>query len=862
VRIRTRFSAVALAGLAAAARAQVPATGTSSTQPAPRDTVVAAPGAGYPAGRLHRAMLGTNYRALWATPIPFEVLDLSTFAGGLKPTRRGGGLQTRSLRFDGADGHTYVFRSLDKDPSRALPPDLRETLVDQVLQDQVSSFHPASALVVARLLDATRIRHAHPRLVALPDHPLLGEFRADFANQLGTFEERPGPGFDETLVSPGALDEISSEDLFDRLRKSARTRFDAPAFLAARLFDVFVGDRDRHRDQWRWANFRAETNALWEPVPRDRDMAFVKHEGLLLSIARAWYPLLVSFDAAYPGMLGLTWNGREIDRRLLTGLERPVWDSVARALQAQLSDSVIDDAIAAMPAPLVRVNGAHLRRTLVSRRDHLPAAAAEFYRLLAREVDVRGTDAPDLAEVVSLDDGGVEVSLSPLASEQSPSAAAYFRRRFAPTDTKEVRIYLFGGNDRVVLRGHAARRVTVRIVAGAGDDDFVDSSSTSGEPARFYDASGRASRVQGSDARVDRRSYDAPPAKRPQDPHRDWGHEWRPAPWTTYGPEVGLFVGGGRTLYRYGFRSVPYASRITMEAGYALEANRPRALLTAEFRRPNSRQYMTLAARASGIEVIRFFGAGNETRSDEPSDFYRVHQTQYLLVPAYTVDVRPHLTLSLGAEAQYTTTELPSNTLIGATRPYGTPHFGQAGARVRLAVDTRDNPVAAVRGVQLTADGALYPALWDVEHTFGKASGTAATYLSVPAPLDPTLALRVGGEHVWGDVPFHEAAFAGGAATIRGWSEQRFAGRSSVFGNAELRLALARFVLFIPNELGMFGLADAGRVYATGESSSEWHTAFGGGIWLAPLKRTNTVTVGIAHGAERTGLYLRTGFLF
>jgi hemolysin activation/secretion protein len=137
-----------------------------------------------------------------------------------------------------------------------------------------------------------------------------------------------------------------------------------------------------------------------------------------------------------------------------------------------------------------------------------------------------------------------------------------------------------------------------------------------------------------------------------------------------------------------------------------------------------------------------------------------------------------------------------------------------------------------------------------------------ATYLTAPLPLAPTLALRAGGQRVWGTFPFHDAAFLGGASTLRGWGEQRFAGHAAAFGNAELRIFLAKFFLLVPGDLGLFGLADAGRVFASDDRSSEWHTGFGGGVWIAPLTRSNTLSVGVARGAERTGVYVRSGFLF
>ena len=97
-------------------------------QYAPRDSVTVAPNAKYSAGLLRRFFFGPHYRRLWATPIRVPVLKLQDFAGGLKPTEKGGGMQTKSLRLEAADGRQYQFRSIDKDPTPVLPPDLRETI--------------------------------------------------------------------------------------------------------------------------------------------------------------------------------------------------------------------------------------------------------------------------------------------------------------------------------------------------------------------------------------------------------------------------------------------------------------------------------------------------------------------------------------------------------------------------------------------------------------------------------------------------------------------------------------------------------------------------------------------------------------
>src|SRR3989441_11728936 len=112
-------------------------------------------------------------RDLWATPLDVEVLDLSRFAGGLTPTGCGGRRQTKVLRLLGKDGRQYVFRSVDKDPTLALPPELRATFAKALVQDQISSAHPGAPLVVAPLLDAAGVMHVEPRIALLPDDARL-----------------------------------------------------------------------------------------------------------------------------------------------------------------------------------------------------------------------------------------------------------------------------------------------------------------------------------------------------------------------------------------------------------------------------------------------------------------------------------------------------------------------------------------------------------------------------------------------------------------------------------------------------------------------------------------------------------------
>jgi len=260
--------------------------------------------------------------------------------------------------------------------------------------------------------------------------------------------------------------------------------------------------------------------------------------------------------------------------------------------------------------------------------------------------------------------------------------------------------------------------------------------------------------------------------------------------------------------------------------------------------------------------VLRFYGFGNETVDSGSNDFYKVKQQQYLVAPALQFPLSSSANLSLGPVLKFAHTNLESGTFIDVARPYGVRDLGQVGGAADFHVDTRDEPRAARRGFWFGAGGSFYPRALDVTAAFGEAHAEARSYLTAPILLQPTLAVRVAAKKVWGTYPLEEAAYMGGATTVRGFVEHRFAGDAALYGNVELRLSVARFFFLLPGELGFFALGDAGRVYLSGETSERWHAAVGGGVSIAFLNRANTVSVAAAHSVEGTRLYARTGFAF
>jgi hypothetical protein len=828
----------------------------TSGEPEPR-TVIQAAGSRYDTPRLHRLFFGDEYRSLWALPAAFELLDLRHFAGGLTPVRRIGAGQSSGLALKGADGRAYTFRGTEKDATRGLPEDLRRTIAGEIAQDQVAAIHPGAPVVAARLLEAAGVLHVEPRLVVMPDDEALGEFRADFAGVLGTIQEFPRAAGEDQPGFAGATEITGGRELLDLLRATPDERADSRAFLRARLVDLLLGDWDRHLGQWRWAKLPGK--AGWQPVPEDRDFALCRFEGLLLSLARNWNPRWVSFDEDYPGMLGLTWQAWPLDRELLSDLEKPAWDEIAADLQHRLTDDVIDAAVRRLPEEYQRVDGARLAHDLRRRRDQLGQAANRFYRHLSEEVRVAATDAPDVVEAVALPGGDLEVVVSRADATGAPVGEPWFRRRFRPRETREVRIDLRGGGDRFAARGRSG--VRVHVLGGEGDDVLDDSG---GGGTRLADWQGRNRVLRGPGTALDERPYTPPPleSEEPFIPPRDWGRQTFWLPWFAFTPELGVFLGAGVQLDRFAFRTHPYRSRQLIHVGYATGARGFRGHYHGELRRENAAVFYSLVARASQIEILRFFGFGNETPKEESTSFYEVKQTELSLAPLVNVPLASRLTLALGPTLQHFSMRRPQGTFIGQTRPYGSGSFGQLGALAELVLDTRDVPAAAVRGTFVRAGGTFHPDAWDAEHAYGDVHLEASTHLTGSLVLRPTLALRLGAKRVFGTYPFQSAAFLGGDSSLRGFSSQRFAGDASVHGSAELRLSFGRFHLVLPGEWGAFALTDAGRVWLEGEDSDRWHTSAGGGLWFAYLKRANTVTLAVARSAEGTSLYIGMGFPF
>lgn len=849
-----------------------------STTALRRDTTLV-PNAGFKAGALHRKFLGDNWRDEWGTPITVPFLDLGSFAGGLTPTETGGGFQTETLHFKGADGREYNFRPVNK--GTALPDVYRHTLVWKALSDMRSSLYPTAPILGVPVLEAAGVLHPSPRLVVMPNDPRLGEFQRRFAGLLGTIEERAeapekGPAF------AGATKILESDDLLKEINNSPEP-VDAHRYLTARLVDMLLNDNDRHPGQWDWARFGSGAGDSWLPIPADRDKVLHSEEGLLPKLAGMAATKITQFEGRYAPVTSLITQAMEMDRRLLIGINRDAWDSVAAALTRRMTDQVIESAVRSLPREYA-FSFPELTAKLKARRNGIPALAREYYEVIAEYADIHATDEPERAIVNRAADGLVDVTI------QWGTRPPYFRRRFDARETKEIRLYMHGGDDLAVVRGDVRTSIPVRVIGGNGTNTLIDSSRVGGRrnPTALYDI-GTVSGVRYDEDSLDKREFSdevSPFNRRPWSvaygelapAQKDRGTSTTPLAALGSGHGLGLVPRIGIARYTYGFRKVPYASMMSAEVGYSTAIRGFDVDLEYDKRFESSSFHLPLLASMSQLEVVEFRGLGNDV-PELPGDFDDVRQRQWTFRPALGFSPNAKSDISLGPVLRYASTDSTPNRLISQQQPYGFDSFAEAGVQLKLHYDTRgspdlwdvsgrnilvklveENPFPPVWG-KVDFAASAYPGILDVETPYQKISGVAAVFLTAPFLTRPVLALRGGGEKVYGTFPYFDAAFIGGSRSLRTEHRQRFAGDAALYGTTELRVPIGTFPVIVPLNIGALGFVDVARVYADGDSPGGWHQGTGAGLWFAFVRSDLGITVVRTNNPERRNL-VSIGFAF
>ena len=126
---------------------------------------------------------------------------------------------------------------------------------------------------------------------------------------------------------------------------------------------------------------------------------------------------------------------------------------------------------------MYKKSGPRLIRMLKKRRDDLDKISDRYYLMISKYLSIWTSNKPELAEINRLDDNLVEIAIY---KKNDPMESPFFYRVFDKQQTKDIRLYLQGGDDEAIVRGIVNSSITVRIIGGPGADKLVDSSIVKG----------------------------------------------------------------------------------------------------------------------------------------------------------------------------------------------------------------------------------------------------------------------------------------------------------------------------------------------------------------------------------------------
>ncbi len=841
-----------------------------------------------------RGMLGNNYRQEWTTKIHnIPYFDIGSEMGGLKILKRGGGQQTISLRLEDKNKKQYVLRSIEKYPESAVPQELRNTVAADIVNDQISAAYPYGAFAIPKMAEAAGIYHTNPKLVYLPDDPRLGMYRQYFADGLYLFEERPAKDREDIESFGRSKDIVNTFEVLSKTKKDSDHYVDQKFTLKSRLFDILIGDWDRHDDQWRWASFKDDDDfTYYRPIPRDRDQAFFWSDGWLLKIASHNWGIakFQGFHDKIRDVDGLCFNARHFDRSFLNEPDGAAWTETAKELQTSITDEVIEKALNDLPPEIREIRGDEIARKLKRRRDDLVKYADEYYRFLSKEVNVLGSDKKEHFVVERMNDEQTKVTVFLLKTKSNEIKRKSYERTFSNDLTKEIRLYGLGGKDRFDITGKVSKGTIIRIIGGKGEDIINDQSQVKGigKKTKLYDK--KIDTAISDNGELKDFTSDKNPAINDYNRKEFKYNLIAPVVYPGYNPDDGFFIGAGVMIKKNGFRKDPFKANHMIKANFAPKSKSYDFSYSGTFTELIGKWDFVLNANVYAPSYTDYFyGFGNETKFDEDkfkidSRYYGARYIQYIFYPEIQRTSKNELHhLVLGGGYQAVNVKNGLNDLNSSQDRFIITYAKTLDYKLldvmrhyialygSYTFDNTDSKFLPTEGFKWNV---FMIGLKDVDNkqinvNYRRVKTDLSYYYTFGRFLKTTLALRAGGIITDGNYEFYHAAKNGGTDTFRGVRKFRFSGRNSFYQNTDLRIKLFNIRNpLIPTTVGLVLFHDFGRVWIENDPSTEtgnsdkMHRAYGAGIWLAPLEK---IAFGLDYSRstiDEDALYLRMGFFF
>jgi len=800
-----------------------------------------------PKSNFNAKVLGEHHIDVYLEEYDFPTLNLSTFQGGLSVIKKGGGKQTNSLRLVNPNGKEYVMRSLTKD-LKAIPYPFNELeWVEYLFKDNYLGTHPFAPLVVTKLADAVNVYHANPEIYFVPKQPALDHFNDGFGDEVYLVEERASKNRKKLDSFGNAEKFISTYDLTEKREKNYKHRVDQQWVVRSRLFDLLIGDFDRHDDQWRWAVVDNNNSyKTYRPIPRDRDQAFGKYDGSIVKLLSPYNALLrqlADYEEDYRSYRWATYNTRFFDHDFMNELSLEDWLKEADYIQKNLTDEKIELAFKAFPPKVQEISSKDLISALKRKRAKLPEIAKGIYLQISKIVSVHGTQKKEYFEIKRLDAENTEINIYERGKNDNKKERVY-HRIVKTYETEEVHLYGLDGDDIYKVTGEATDGVLVRLIGGLGEDEFIDESTVSGlsKKTKIYD------KKTGNKLSIGQEAKDLTSNDANKNFYNRLGNQYDenlflPFPLLGFNADDGFLIGFSGTYQVHGFKKVPYSQQHKFGINYTFLNNGLIFNYQGEFiETVGSWDFLLNGIFRNNRFTLNFFGIGNDSeRLIDDRQFYRINQRKIFgeigLQKRFANDIgrlsiRPSV-FSLEIEDSNDRFIDGDNTGL-SVEDFEARTYGKIAAN--LNAKSVDNNISPKDGFQSNIHAGYTINFTGSERRFA----TFGVDLTIYKSLDPkkriVVASRLGGDFITGNYDFFFAPTLGQQENIRGLLRNRFRGESVFFHTTDLRVGLNRVKNSgLPFSFGITASFDYGRVWQPEELSDTWHQSYGGSIWFVPL---------------------------
>lgn len=814
------------------------------------DSIVIQASPNYQKKSFYKKLFGQHYRQEWETKTKFKIAYLDTLAGGLTPFKAGGGRQSKSLRLRDKDGREYVLRSIDKTFGKALPEIAQGTFAENIIDDQVTIGHPYAAITISPLAESAGILHTIPKIYYIPKQSKLGEFSNDFGDKLYLFEQRPDENWETSKNFGNAKNIIGSPKLFERYLEDADNRVDQKLYLRSRLFDMLIGDWGRHDDQWRWAEYKQDGARLFKPIPRDRDQAYTKFDGLLLKILipASGANHLQTFNYKIKDLYSYNFTAKNMDHMFLNELTLEQWIDIANDLKKRLTDDVIDDAIKNLPPEVYKFSGPDIAGKLKTRKDLLPDYARKYFKQINKEVTIAGSEKSEMFSINRLNDTLTEINIYKIRKGDVIDSTPLYTRVFKNYQTKEIRIFGIGGNDKYVLTGNQKKGIKIRMIGGDMKDTYEDKSTvkTIGKQTKIYDSR--------DNSFIKSKETDIHLYSDSSIPKFTWEqynyNKSRVHPIFFYDDDDRFYVGIAWKRIGQQWMKKPFGSSEYLDVKYSLSQKGFSSTYASTFTELIGKADVKIYANYDQIRWKNFYGLGNNTPSfkDSSSSFNLIRTEQFVVSAGleYKIKNRHRLTLipffqtvTLKDDNESLASKIyqPLNEFTLKTNKY-------LGVGIQYLYQNLNDSVLPIKGFYFYTYGNAFK---NIDNSKELINYGAEAKALLPLFKNVSITTKVGGSSLNGKPEFFQYNYVGGGSSIRGYHRERFQGKSTFYNQNELRWIKDVRSYIFNGKIGIFSFYDVGRVWLDNEKSNKWHPGYGAGILLSPFNKiTGTAAIGFS----------------